>query len=101
MPIILPRIGQPPIEWVSNPRVWSFMQLGIDLVGPLPRSTRQWKWIIVVIDYFSKWFEANTLAPTTEFQVIKFLKSRIILWYGVPHVLVSDNGPQFVGKDIK
>lgn len=35
----------------------------------------QQKWIIVAIDYFSKWVEAKAFPSTTEFQVIKFLNS--------------------------
>lgn len=38
---------------------------------------------------------------TTKFQVIKFLKSRIISRYSIPTILVSDNGPQFMGKELR
>lgn len=68
------QIGQPPTELVPIPGAWSFAQWGINLIGPLPRSTVHQKWIIVVIEYFSKWVGTNALASTTEFQVIKFLK---------------------------
>lgn len=55
----------------------------------------------MAIDNYSKWVEAKALTSSTEFQVIKFMKSRVISRYGVLHVMVSDNGPQFTGKDIK
>lgn len=55
----------------------------------------------MAIDYFSKWVETKALASTMKFQVIKFLKARVISRYKIPHVLVSDNNPQFMSKDIK
>lgn len=96
-----PQIAWPFAELVSIPSAWSFAQWGIDLLGPLPWLIRQQKWIIVGINYFSKSVEAKALASTIEIQVIKFLKSQVISWYGVPHVLISDNGPQFVCIDLK
>lgn len=41
------------------------------------------------------------MAPTIEFQDIKFPKSRIISKYGMLSILISDNGPQFAGKELK
>lgn len=70
-------MGRPSTELTSKGVVWPFAQWGIDLVGPLPRSEQR-TYIIVTIDYFSKWMEAKALTSTTKFQVIKFLKSRII-----------------------
>lgn len=90
-----PHINRPPVEFVSIPGAWPFAQWGIDLAGPVPRSTGQHKWIIVAIDYFSKSVEAKAFASITEFQVMKFLKSQVISQYGIPHVLLRNNGPQF------
>lgn len=67
------------------------------MVGPLPRF-KECTFVIVVIDYFSKWIEMKALTSTTEFKVIKFLKSRIVYRYGIPSILVTDTGPQFSGK---
>ena len=38
-----------------------FFQIGIDIVGPLPRTTKQNRYIVVAIDYLTKWPEAKTL----------------------------------------
>lgn len=57
-------------------------------------------YIIVTINYFSKWIEAKVLASIIEFQVIKFINSRIISIYGIPNILVSYNCPQFAGKEL-
>ncbi|KAL0424649.1 UNVERIFIED_CONTAM: hypothetical protein Sradi_0999700 [Sesamum radiatum] len=48
-----------------------FDQWGVDLVGPLPQATR--KFLIVAVDYFTKWVEAEPLAKISEKEVIKFL----------------------------
>lgn len=55
----------------------------------------------VVIDYYSKWMKTKALASTTNFQVIKFLKYKIISKYGIPSILSSDNDSQFAGKKSK
>lgn len=94
-------IGRPPIELLPGPSVWLFVQWVINLVDPMPRFTGQGKWIIVSIDYFWKWIDAKALASTTKFEFMKFFKSTIESRYGVPHILVKDNGSQFTGRDIK
>nr|GEU36171.1 reverse transcriptase domain-containing protein [Tanacetum cinerariifolium] len=43
-----------------------FYQWGLDILGPLPEGPGKLKFIIVAIDYFTKWIEANSLAKTTE-----------------------------------
>lgn len=45
---------------------WAFTQWGLDIIGPLPIAMRQLKFLIVGIDYFTKWVEAETLATVTE-----------------------------------
>lgn len=60
-------------------------------------STRKRKYIIIVVDYFSKQIEPKAPAFINEFQVIKFFITNIFSWYGVSRTLISDNGPQFMG----
>ncbi|KAL0439574.1 UNVERIFIED_CONTAM: Gag-Pol polyprotein [Sesamum latifolium] len=72
-----------------------------DLVGLFPQATGQRKFLIVVVDYFTKWVEAEPLAKITEKEVIKFLWKNIVCRFGIPHALISDNGTQFSGKKLK
>ncbi|GJY58568.1 reverse transcriptase domain-containing protein [Tanacetum coccineum] len=44
---------------------WPFYQWGMDILGPLPQASGKLKFIIVAIDYFTKWIEAKTLARIT------------------------------------
>lgn len=46
--------------------LYPFMQWGIDILGPFPIGRRQLKFLIVAIDYFTKWVEAEPLAKITE-----------------------------------
>ena len=48
---------------------WPFFQWEIDIVGPLPRGKRQVKFLLVTIDYFTKWVEAKSLATIMEAKV--------------------------------
>ncbi|GJX84808.1 reverse transcriptase domain-containing protein [Tanacetum coccineum] len=59
------------------------------------------KFIIVAIDYFTKWMEAKPLAKTTGKEVKKFVWENIICWFGLPRVIVTDNGTQLVNDPFK
>jgi hypothetical protein len=79
-----------PIE-VKEP----FYQIGIDFVGPLPRTQRGNKYIIVAIDYFTKWPEARAVREATAKETVKFIMEDIICRHGCPKVIVSDRGTHF------
>ncbi|GJU48756.1 reverse transcriptase domain-containing protein [Tanacetum coccineum] len=64
--------------------------LGIDFMGPFP-SSRGNKYILVAIDYLSKWVEAKALPTNDARVVVKFLKS-IFARFGTPRAIISDRG---------
>ena len=64
-------------------------------MGPFPTALRQLKFLVVGIDYFTKWVEAKPLATITEKSIRTFVWRNIICRFGIPRVLVSDNGKQF------
>uniref|UniRef100_A0A2N9J6Z4 Integrase catalytic domain-containing protein n=1 Tax=Fagus sylvatica TaxID=28930 RepID=A0A2N9J6Z4_FAGSY len=74
---------------------WPFAQWGLDIMGPFPIGRRQLKFLVVAIDYFTKWVEAEPLATITEKNVQNFVWKAVICRFGIPRVLVSDNGKQF------
>ncbi|XP_050241856.1 uncharacterized protein LOC126690771 [Quercus robur] len=74
---------------------WPFAQWGLDILGPFPQGIRQMKFLVVGIDYFTKWVEAEPLATITQQNVKHFVWKNIVCRFGVPKVLVSDNGQQF------
>ena len=63
-------------------------------MGPFPTGTRQMKFLVVGIDYFTKWVEVEPLAKITQQNVMNFVWKSIVCRFGVPRVLVSDNGRQ-------
>nr|GEV89605.1 putative reverse transcriptase domain-containing protein [Tanacetum cinerariifolium] len=62
----IPRLLKTRLTSIMSP--WSFYQWGLDILGPLPKGPGKLKFIIVVIDYFTKWMEAKPLAKTTAFR---------------------------------
>ena len=74
---------------------WPFAQWGLDIMGSFPMALRQLKFLVVGIDYFTKWVEAEPLATITEKSIRTFVWRNIIYRYGILRVLVYDNGKQF------
>ncbi|GJY39448.1 reverse transcriptase domain-containing protein [Tanacetum coccineum] len=66
---------------------------GIDFMGPFP-SSRGNKYILVVVDYLSKWVEAKALPTNDARVVIKFLKS-LFARFGTPRAIISDRSTHF------
>ena len=88
-------IRQPSEELITMMAPWPFVQWGLDIMGLFPTALRQLKFLVVDIDYFTKWVKAEPLATITEKNVRTFVWKNIICRYGIPRVLVSDNGKQF------
>ena len=61
---------------------------GIDFVGPFPPSFSN-EYILVVVDYVSKWVEAVACQKSDAKIVIKFLKKQIFSRLGVPDITMS------------
>ena len=80
---------------------WPFAQWGIDIVGPLPRGKGQVKFLLVAIDYFTKWVEAEALSTITEAKIQSFVWKNIICRFGIPQIIVLDNGQQFNSQGFK
>ena len=88
-------IRQPTEELAPMTAPWPFAQRGLDIMGLFPTAIRQLKFLVVGIDYFTKWMEAEALATITEKNIQSFVWRCIICRFGIPRVLVSDNGKQF------
>lgn len=73
-------------------RPWKM--IAIDFMGPFPLSKRGHRQLLVVIDLFSKFVLLKPLRKASAEATAEFLESEVFLKYGVPCVLISDNGPQ-------
>ena len=67
----------------------------MDILGHFPKSTRQRKFLFIMVDYLTKWVEAEAVASITEREVHKFIWKNIITRLGVPRAMVFDNDRQF------
>ena len=74
---------------------WPFAQWGLDIMDPFSTAARQLMFLVVGIDYFIKWVEAEALATITEKNIRNFVQRNIICRYEIPRVLISDNRKQF------
>ncbi|GKB98226.1 reverse transcriptase domain-containing protein [Tanacetum coccineum] len=80
---------------------WLVIQWGINIVGLLPEALGKVKFIIVAIDYFTKWVEAKPLASITRKHVERFVWELIVCRFRLPQSIVSDNGnitPRVLGS---
>ena len=64
----------------------------MDILGPFPMVSGQRKFLLVAIDYFTKWVEAEPLAKITEVKVQDFVWKSIVCRFGLPRTLITDNG---------
>ena len=78
-----------------------FAQLGMDIIGPFTPASEGRKFLIVGIDYFTKWIEAEPTAKITANQVKKFIWQSVITRFGIPMGIVMDLGVQFECGSIK
>ena len=73
---------------------------GIDFMGPFPSSMGN-KFILVAVDYVSKWIEAIA-SPTNDTRVVvKLFKKIIFPRFGVPRLVISDGGFHFISKQLE
>uniref|UniRef100_A0A2N9FG73 RNase H type-1 domain-containing protein n=1 Tax=Fagus sylvatica TaxID=28930 RepID=A0A2N9FG73_FAGSY len=67
----VPRVPPEEITPITSP--WPFAQWGLDIMGPFPVGTKQAKFLVIAIDYFTKWVEAKPLATILEKNVKSFV----------------------------
>lgn len=87
-------VGRP---YVSRP--WEL--ISVDLVGPLPRSNSGYTYILVVVDYFSKFPLFFPLRKANAAPIVKAIENDVFLLFGVPTSIIVDNGVQFRSREFK
>ena len=73
-----------------------WIDLAADLMGPLPSG----EYVLVVVDYYSRYFEVDILTSVTSTNVIESLE-KIFCTHGLPQSLKTDNGTQFMSDDFE
>ena len=74
---------------------WPFAQWGIDIMGPFPPGKKQIKFLIITIDYLTKWVEVELIAMITKAKIRSFVWKNIVCRFGIPNTIISNNGRQF------
>ncbi|GJR25866.1 reverse transcriptase domain-containing protein [Tanacetum coccineum] len=89
----IPRNPQQKLTPITSP--WPFYKWGIDIAGPFPEGPEKVKFLIVAMDYFTKWIEAKPVATITGNQIKKFIWDNIVCRFRLLGEIISDNGKQF------
>ncbi|PKI74767.1 hypothetical protein CRG98_004785 [Punica granatum] len=98
---LMEEIKAPPNELYPMAATWPFSMWGINMIGPVnPKASNGHLFILVANDYFTKCFEAITLASITAKAVARFLKREIISRYGIPATIITDNTKNLNNKII-
>ena len=89
----------PPHELYCMTTPWPFATWGIDIIGKItPAGSNGHAFVLVAIDYFTKWVEAKSYKVLNSKKVAIFIKENIFCRYGLPGEIISDNGSHFDGE---
>jgi len=84
-----------PLNVLTAP--WPFSMWGIDVIGAIePKASNGHRFILVAIDYFTKWVEAASYANVTRKVVVKFRKKELICRNGLPNKIITDNATNLI-----
>lgn len=75
-----------------------FELVGMDIMGPLPESDHGNRYIIVAVDYLTRWCEVGALPTVTAEDVAKFFLDRVVAVHGCPQRILTDNGSNFTAE---
>jgi hypothetical protein len=73
---------------------------GIDFIGPLP-SSRGYTYILVAVDYVSKWVEAVPTVNADAKAVCNLFRHVIFPRFGIPRIVISDGGAHFNNNQLQ
>ena len=90
----------PPTALRTIPITWPFAVWGLDMVGPLKGGTHKKKYLLVMVNKFTKWIEAKPVKMAESGLVIDFV-SGLVHHYGIPHSIITDNGTNFTANEVK
>lgn len=80
----------------------AFQGWALDVIGEIrPTSRKQKKFILVGINYFTKWIEAVILVKVDQEAVIEFIQKHIIYRFGIPETITTDQGSIFMGQKMQ
>lgn len=75
-----------------------FRIVSLDFAGPYPRSKTGNKFMLVIVDMFSKYVIIEALRQSSAAITVERVKRQLFMKFGVPEIVISDNGPQLKSK---
>ena len=69
-------------------------------MDPLKEEAIRKKYLLVMLDKFTKWIEAKPVKTAESGPVIDFI-SGVVHHYGIPHSIITNNGPNFTADEVK
>jgi hypothetical protein len=72
-----------------------FEQVGMDITGPLPRTRTGNRFVLVVVDYLSRWPELIAMPDQEATTIVKAFVNKVVARWGVPKKVVTDQGSNF------
>ena len=75
------------------------IKLNIDTIGPLPKDNKEYKYIVVIIDTFTRFVKTYPMKTVTAEECVECLLSHMGT-FGVPNEILTDNGSQYVNKHL-
>jgi len=86
-----------PLNVLAAP--WSFSMWGINVIRAIePKAANGHHFILVVIDFFTKWVKAASYASVTRSVVVRFIKRELICRYGFLRKIITDNDTNLNNK---
>ncbi|KAL2083737.1 hypothetical protein ACEWY4_021510 [Coilia grayii] len=79
---------------VSQPN----QMVGVDIMGPFPRSSDRKEYLVVFVDYYTRWVELFPIRSATAQTISRLFREEFLTRWGVPNFLLSDRGSQFVSS---
>ena len=76
----------------------AFYRVGIDLIGPITVTNRGNRYLVVAVDFLTKWPEVTALTNKKAETIAAFFEEYIIARHGCPHEVLTDNGTEFRGE---
>ena len=73
-----------------------WQDLAADFMGPLPNG----EYVLVIVDYFSHYFEVNFIRRVTSTVIVRCLE-KMFTTHGLPYSIKTDNGRQFVSEELE
>ncbi|RDX72203.1 Retrovirus-related Pol polyprotein, partial [Mucuna pruriens] len=93
------KIAPTTLQNLTSP--WPFSMWGIDMIGPIePKASNGHRFILMAIDYSTKWVEAESYASVSRNVVSRFIKRNLVCRYGIPADIITDNDTNLNNKVI-